>query len=247
VNPWVSLKRQQVMTSGEATAHMIETLMPGRFQVSPDGKHVMYVEELSRNHKRAKNVFLATQKVDKTNPELSDWMLVYARQGYQATVKHIPDPFFVTVDGYRYEGTPGQNDYKIIKFKKYAIRIPQNDIRIIHPEDEALSMTALWNDYGNPKRAAELQWRLSIALSALLLALFAAPLSSVRPRKSRFFVLLPAVIIYIIYINFLVVARHWVEEGDIPTVIGMWWVHLLMLAAVLAVIFIKSRKWKVNV
>lgn len=242
INPWVSLKRQEVMASDEATLHMIETIMPGRFQVSPDGKHVMYVEELSRNHKRAKNVFMAQQKVDNDNPRYNDWTLVYAREGYQSRVKNISDPFFVTLDGYRYEGTPGQNDYKIIQFKKYAIRIPQKDVRITHPEDEALSVSALWDDYANPKRAAELQWRVSIALSVILLACLAAPLSAVRPRKSRFFILLPAILLYIVYINFLIVARHWVEQGDISRFIGMWWVHACMLATILLVILFRSRK-----
>ena len=243
VNPWVSLKRQAVMASDEATLHMIETLMPGRFQVSPDGKHVMYVESLSRDHKRAQNVFLAQQKTVPNEPDKNQWMLIFAEQGYQNRLKNIPDPFFVTLDGYRYEGTPGQNDYKIIKYKKYAIRLPQVDTRIIHPEDEAMSVSELWRDYANPKHAAELQWRLSVALSALLLALLAAPLSAVRPRKSRFLILLPAVLVYIVYFNLLVVARHWVEQGSIHAALGMWWVHLLMLSVVLSVVWFRSRQW----
>jgi lipopolysaccharide export system permease protein len=243
INPWISLKRQEVMASDEATLHMIETLMPGRFKVSPDGKHVMYVESLSRDHKRAQNVFLAEEKANPDQPDRSQWMLIFAEQGYQAKMKNIPDPFFVTVDGYRYEGTPGQNDYKIIKYKSYAIRIPQEAHNIIHPADEALSMSALWNDYGNPKRAAEFQWRFSVAISALILALFAAPLSAVRPRKSRYFILIPAVVIYIIYFNMLVVARHWVEQGAIPVAIGIWWVHAVMLALLTALLWIRSRQW----
>lgn len=243
INPWVSLKRQQVMSSDEATLHLVETIMPGRFQVSPDGKHVMYVEKLSRDHKRAKNVFLAQQKADPDNPQWDDWTLIYAREGYQAKVKNISDPFFVTLDGYRYEGAPGQNDYKIIKYKKYAIRLPQKDVRITHPEDEALPVSALWSDYGDPKRAAEFQWRFSVSISAILLALLAAPLSAIRPRKSRFFVLLPAMLIYILYINFLIVSRHWVGEGDISPTIGLWWVHAAMLATIATVIAIRSRLW----
>lgn len=243
VNPWISLKRQEVMSSDEATLHMIETLMPGRFQVSPDGKHVMYVESLSRDHKRAQNVFIAQQKILPDQPDQTQWSLIFAEQGYQKKMKNIPDPFFVTVDGYRYEGTPGQNDYKIIKYKTYAIRIPQADSRLIHPENEALPVTALWNDYDNPKRAAELQWRLSVGLSALMLALFAAPLSAVRPRKSRFFILLPGVIVYIVYFNMLVVARHWVEQGSVTPVLGMWWVHAVMLSLVLGLVFVRSRQW----
>lgn len=245
VNPWISLKRQAVMSSDKATLHMIETLMPGRFQVSSDGKHVMYVESLSMDRKRAQNVFIAQQKPTADNGEQSQsqWMLISAEQGYQSKLKQIPDPFFVTVDGYRYEGTPGQNDYKIIKYKTYAIRIPQADSRVIHPEDEAMTTSALMSDYSNPKRAAELQWRVSVGISALILGLLAAPLSAVRPRRSRYFILLPAVLLYIVYFNLLVVTRHWVEQGTLSISLGMWWVHAVMLALVGLLMFIRSRQW----
>lgn len=243
VNPWISLKRQQVMTSDEATLHMIETLMPGRFQVSPDGKHVMYVESLSRDHQRAQNVFLAQQVTDPDHPDMSLWTLLYADQGYQKKIKNIPEPFFVMQDGYRYEGVPGENDYKIIQYKSYAIRLPQPETRIVHPEDEALSVSALWDDYGNPKRAAELQWRFSVAISVVLLAMLAVPLSVVRPRKSRFIILLPALLIYIIYFNLLVAARHWVERSASVPFLGMWWVHLLMLGLVFSVMVMRKRQW----
>lgn len=245
VNPWISLKRQAVMSGDQATLHMVETLMPGRFQVSSDGKHVMYVESLSLDRKRAQNVFIAQQtaSTDTSDQSRSHWMLISAEQGYQSKLKQMPDPFFVTKDGYRYEGTPGQNDYKIIKYKTYALRIPQADSRVIHPEDEAMSTAALWQEYDNQKRAAELQWRVSVGLSAFVLALLAVPLSAVRPRKSRYFMLLPAVLLYILYFNLLVVARHWVEQGTLSVQVGMWWVHVCILGMAALLLFIRSRQW----
>lgn len=240
VNPWVSAERQQLMESDEATLHLIQTLIPGRFQVTPDGKRVMYVETLSRDRQRAQNVFMAEQK---TTSESSSWMLVFADQGYQEKIKNDPNPYFVTTDGYRYEGTPGDNDYKIIQFKKYAVRLPQGDPHLNHQEDETLSTTALFNERANPNRMGELQWRFSIAISAFLLALLAVPLSAIKPRSGRFLVLLPAVFGYIIYINLLFMARHWLEAGVVPAVIGMWWVHGLMLTVVGAVLWIRSSQW----
>lgn len=245
INPWISAKRQQLMESDEATFHLIQTLIPGRFQASPDGRHVMYVEKLSRDHQRAQNVFLAQEKKDPNDEEAqSSWMLVLANQGYQVKDKDSPDQFFVTADGYRYEGTPGQSDYKIIQFKKYAVRIQQNDVHATHLENETLSTLALWQDYKNPKRAAEFQWRFSFAISALLLALLAVPLSAVRPRQGRYFILLPAILIYIVYVNMLFIARHWVEQNIVPVSIGMWWVHGVLLLIVLTIMFFSARAYK---
>ena len=106
VNPWISAKRQQLMNSGEATVHLIQTLIPGRFQASPDGKHVMYVEKLSRDRMRAQNVFLAEQRKNPDAEMQNSWSLVVANQGYQVKDKQSNDQLFVTEDGYRYEGIP---------------------------------------------------------------------------------------------------------------------------------------------
>jgi lipopolysaccharide export system permease protein len=243
INPFISAERQKIMQSEEATLHLIQTLTPGRFQASPDGRHVMYVEKLSRDHQRAENVFLAKEIKNSKATERNTWMLVFAHQGYQAKDKKSPDEFFVTRNGYRYEGMPGQNDYKIIHFEKYAVRIPQNEMRITHIQDEALSTSQLLQDYVNPKRAAEFQWRFSIGVSTLLLALLAVPLSSVLPRKSRFLILLPAILVYIVYINLLFISRHWVEQGVMPVAVGMWWVHGLVLLLVILTFFIKTKSW----
>lgn len=265
INPLLSTKRQQIMESDEATVHLVQTLIPGRFQVSADGAHVMYVEKLSRDHERAENVFLAQakkadddKKSDDPNtttevkvdtetktgetPVQNPWMLVLADQGYQIKDKVSQDQFFITTDGYRYEGTPGQNDYKIVQYKKYAIRIPKNDMKVSHEESETLSTQQLINQYSNPNHAGELQWRFSIAIAGFLLTLLAVPLSVVRPRQGRYLMLLPAVIIYVAYIDSLFVARRWVEDGIVSITFGMWWVHGIMAVILLASLFILTTK-----
>jgi lipopolysaccharide export system permease protein len=245
VNPFISAKREHLMASDEATLHLVQTLIPGRFQVSPDGKHVMYVEKLSRDHLRAGNVFLAQEKKTKVNDEMgqNEWMLVLAGLGYQMKEAKTGDQFFVTEDGYRYEGIPGHNDYKIIQFKKYSVRIPEIHNHNTHEENATLSLLQLWHEYSSPKRAAELQWRFSLVIATLLLAMLAVPLSSVKPRKSRYLTLIPAILIYIVYIQLLYLAKYWLEEGMMPISIGVWWVHGVMFLFVMSVILISSKEW----
>jgi lipopolysaccharide export system permease protein len=61
------------------------------------------------------------------------------------------------------------------------------------------------------------------------LTLVAVPLSRVNSRSGKFAKLLPAVIIYILYANFMFVARDATASGKIPLWIGMWWIHLLVI------------------
>lgn len=249
VNPLLSTKRQQIMESDEATVHLVQTLIPGRFQVSADGSHVMYVERMSRDHQRAENVFLAQEKKPEEQKNPSDtsttqnaWMLVLANQGYQIKDKETQDQFFITTDGYRYEGTPGQNDYKIVQYKKYAVRIPKNDMRVSHEESETLPTAQLIKLYDNPNHAGELQWRFSIGIAGFLLALLAVPLSVVRPRQGRYIMLLPAVIVYVAYIDALFIARRWVEQGVVSIEFGMWWVHGIMAVIILISLLVLTSK-----
>jgi lipopolysaccharide export system permease protein len=244
INPIISAKRHQIMTSDEATSHLVETLIPGRFQVSPDGRNVMYVEKLSNDHTRAENVFLAQEKKrTKAGVEQRSWDLLLANEGYEMREGDSHEQFFVTTDGNRYEGTPGENDYKVIQFKKYAVRISQNDPHFVNQDIESLSLAELWQDYAIPKHAAELQWRISMGLSPLFLAGLALPFSMIRPRRSRYLALLPAILVYVIYVNLLYVARHWVAQEALSITIGMWWVQAVMLLFVFLVLFLSTQPW----
>ncbi|MCB0074943.1 MAG: LptF/LptG family permease, partial [Caldilineaceae bacterium] len=80
---------------------------------------------------------------------------------------------------------------------------------------------------------AELQWRVSMPLSVILLALLAVFLSRTNPRQGRYAKFFIGILIYVIYSNLLGVAKSWVERGTIQPLVGIWWVHLLVLAMVI--------------
>jgi lipopolysaccharide export system permease protein len=231
LNPWIANQKGKLIARSISSENVLDTLMPGRFQASPDGKRVVYVEKISRSRADAENLFIAEQ----TKKQNGDWVVVSANQGGQQLDPVSKERLIVASDGFRYEGTPGQKEYQIIQFKKYSVFAPRTIVNIKHQEQEAISTASLWKSYENPGHAAELQWRFSIALSAFLLAFIAIPLSQLKPRQSKYAQLLPAVLIYLIYVNLLFVARNWIEQRYLPVSVGMWWVHLifLMLAGVL--------------
>lgn len=247
VNPYIAGKRTKLLTSDQAMVQLIQTLMPGRLKVSPDGRYVVYVKSLSRDRKRAENVFVAQERENPKGLSQKSFALVLAKEGYQTKDKETLDQLFVTEDGHRYEGVPGQNDYKIMQFKRYTLRAPKRRMEVIHPDDEMLSSRKLWQEYQNVNRAAELQWRVSISIVTFLLALLAVPLSKVRPRQGRYLALLPAILIYVIYINLLYIARHWLEQHFIPISLGLWWVHGIMGILVLGLmVTFFWRHWFLN-
>ncbi len=89
-----------------------------------------------------------------------------------------------------------------------------------------------------PDARAELQWRQSTPLSALLLAMLAVPLSRTQPRRGRYSKIMLAVVIYALYYNLLGVARTGVEQEASTS---LWWAPGLLLVVVVAA-FLSGRR-----
>lgn len=248
VNPLIAAEKEKLIAHSKASDNIFDSLMPGRFQVSGDGKRVLYVERISRNHKQAYNLFIASpgnQPIKKLKDDNSiAWSVVSAAHGSQMKEPVHHDRFVVATEGNRYEGMPGQNDFKIIQFKKYAVRMPHAEITSKRQQQEAIPTPLLWQHYQHPEFAAELQWRFSIPIMTFILGLLAIPMSHVRPRQGRFAQLLPALLIYIVYANLLFVARNWIEQKMIPIGFGMWWVHSLMLIGVAILLLFQTGNVK---
>lgn len=230
VNPWIASEKARLVIQD----NILDTVMPGRFQVTNDGQRVLYVEKIHRKAKQADNIFIADQGKHPSNENVSAWTVVSAASGAQVTDHKTHMRYVVANNGSRYEGLPGKNDYKIVHFEKYAVRVPSVDPTSKRQEQEAIPTTTLWNEYQKAENAAELQWRLSIPLSTFLLSLLAIPFSYVQPRRGRYSQLLPALLVYFIYVNLLFLSRNWVELKTLPISLGVWWVHGMALILFLA-------------
>lgn len=100
-----------------------------------------------------------------------------------------------------------------------------------------MSMSALMAS-GELADRAELQWRIGVPLSTLLLGFLAVPLSRSQPREGRYGRLAIGLLVFIIYFNLLSAAKSWIEQGAIAPELGLWIVHgavLLLGLGLLAV------------
>jgi lipopolysaccharide export system permease protein len=95
----------------------------------------------------------------------------------------------------------------------------------------------------DPEDRAELQWRLSIPLMALVLTLLAVPLARLRPRQGRYARMGLAILLYFIYSNLLAAAKVWVARGVMPEALGLWWVHGALVALALLALF-REELWR---
>lgn len=132
-------------------------------------------------------------------------------------------------DGERYDGTPGERAFRRVRFAAYSIPVQVPDPAAGKQKRRELSTAVLLASRA-PGDRAELQWRLSLPLMVLTLALLAVPLAALAPRQGRYARLAYAILLYFLYTNLISAAQVWVERGRIPPAIGLWWVHLLVVA-----------------
>jgi lipopolysaccharide export system permease protein len=92
----------------------------------------------------------------------------------------------------------------------------------------------------DPFDRAEFQWRMSTAISTLLLAMLAVPLSRSKPRQGRYAKLLVAMLLYAFYYNLLGISRTWVEQQSMSTI----WPVVVLLAAIVVFLYAPWRRWR---
>jgi lipopolysaccharide export system permease protein len=224
-SPYIAVERAKLLRSSGVKT-LIQTIMPGRFHAINGGQQVFHVQSMSRDHSKAEQVFLAKKTM--SNDKMQ-WDILWADKAFSEHDAATGEEYIVLQNGKEYQGTPGQAKYQVAEFGEYKARLPHPNIQI--SDDMRTAKTAFLWPLNNPNRAkaAELQWRLSIPLMVLTLTLVAVPLSRVNSRAGKFAKLLPAVIIYILYANFMFLARDAIVSGKIPLWIGMWWIHLLVV------------------
>jgi lipopolysaccharide export system permease protein len=76
---------------------------------------------------------------------------------------------------------------------------------------------------------------------ALVLTLVAVPLSRLRPRQGRYARVGFAIVVYFVYSNLLSASKVWLEKGDLPPAVGVWWVHVAGLALGLYLVVREAR------
>ena len=156
-------------------------------------------------------------------------MVIVAARAGQQNDPALGRKVLIFEDGERYEGVPGSREFQVMKFAEHGIPFELRESRPGEVRIEAQTLNELL-DSMDPASVAEVQWRLSVPLTLLVLTLIAVPLSRAPPRQGRYNNLIAGILLYVIYANLLGAAKVWLEQDKIPAWVGLWWVHLLFIA-----------------
>ncbi|VAW91673.1 Lipopolysaccharide export system permease protein LptF [hydrothermal vent metagenome] len=228
IAPWAEVRTQQIFAEVEAQSD-VKGIIPGRFKELQEGVGVLYVQEANEEKTRIKNLFMQQWNNNKLT-------VISSESGRQHVDKETGDRFIILSNGSRYEGQAGQDNYAIIEFEEHGVRIKERDVAAIHYKQKSTPTIELYHS-NKPGDQAELQSRISSAILCIVLVLLAVPLSKTSPRQGRYAKLAIALLLYITYTNLLNVARAWLTKGDISPMLGLWWVHALMIVVALVLLF----------
>ena len=152
--------------------------------------------------------------------------LILADRGYPERAEN-GGYYFVLEQGQRYEGIPGDADFRITEFDQFHQLMPEpQSIEGKRTRDQTLFFHQLLMPTTSGQ-LAELNWRISLPILVLVLALIAQPMSQSSPRQGgRYARVLPGVLIYVLYLVGLNAVREAVSKEQASWT-AFWLVHAL--------------------
>lgn len=202
---------------------VVAGLEAGRFVPLPGRGGVIYVGGMSDAGTRFERMFVQTERADGEDTRID---VITAERGELGHESDGVGRYLALRDGFRVEGRMGHDDFRLLRFKGNDIALADSDddttpdsLKRAAPLPELLTSS-------ESLQQAEVHWRLAAPLAVVILALLAVPLARTRPREARYASLLIGLLGYLVYLGGLGVGRSLLERGYVPSLLGLWWVHL---------------------
>ena len=206
-------------------------LQGGKFHVLKQGELIIYAEAIEEDGSTLRNIFIKQRQEEREQV----WVSGTGRYWMDSATG---DRYLVLENGKVTDLAPGRLDVRELSFARNDLRLPEPEFRKrAKAKINAVASLELFYE-GSAESVAELQWRLSPAITVIILGLLAVPLAHSEPREGRGIRIVLSILVYLFYANLLYLCRSWIADGVLPSYIGMWWVH----AAFLIVSFVWVRR-----
>lgn len=231
--PWSNQQIQDLQQRYDKRAD-VERVTPGRFQESAGGKRVFFIDKDTPDQNTGTNVFIATR--DKGIETTTT-----ARQG---RIEWRGNDRFLSLErGEQWLIEPEKGTSRWTRFEHYDLLV---DPRMVGDNPRVASrqvptLTLLANP--TPVHQGELSWRLGLGLCALNFTLLALPLSAVNPRRGRSYQFALALLVFVLYYNFVNVGQNWIAHARLSLVSWLIMLHGGVFTAALLWLWVRDRQW----
>jgi lipopolysaccharide export system permease protein len=197
----------------------LERVAPGQFQESADGRRVFFIEKSDGSSQEGRNVFIANRDAQGRESVTS------ARS---ARVEWDGDQQFLKLtQGQRIDQVlnPKSEGLRISEFASYSLLINDHSSQTGYAGGLKSMPTRDLLDTSNRFFAAELSWRLGMALTAFNFVLLAVAVTAGNPRASKSGNLMFLLFAFVLYFNMLNLGKSWVINQQFHWMIFMLWMH----------------------
>lgn len=221
IGPWAGRQADYMVKSAKQLVQFTP-FEAGQFKTVGGGRAMFYTASMSDSGDKLGEVFAQIQESDGAS-------IVVANRGEQVTDAASGEREVHLFDGYRYFGTPGTQQYDVVRFRELKLRLAAPPFNYVNNQRKLESITTLIGSR-DPQDEAEVAGRIAAPISVLILALLAVPLSHLQPREGRYGKLVLGIAAYLVYANLISFGQAWIGKGKLSPMLGLWWVHAIMLA-----------------
>lgn len=232
VTPWANRQSAEYRERFQKRED-IAKVSPGRFQESSSSDRVFFVEGVSGDATRVRNVFVNSVRNGQNS-------VVVAQEG-TIEVDEQGDRFLVLEDGRRYDGAPNAPDFRLMEFERYGVLVSRQSPAVSGDLSARALPTRALVENPNSFNKGELLWRISLPVMALLLMVLAIPLSFVNPRRGRSSNLMTALVLFVVYSNMISVFQAAVVRNRLPFLLAWWPIHLLAILIIAALFLWRAK------
>lgn len=216
---------------------VLELLTPGRFFTKGYGslQRSTYAESVDRKKGLLEKLFISEIRYGRDDAPRQS-MTVRAESGKLVQKEEMN--YLQLSNGVQYQGVPGEGDFSEVAFEQALLKVGNERMASRPPKVRGwTTMQLVESNQGSA--LAELQWRISLVLLVPVMCLAAIPLGQVNPRQGRFGKLIPAILVYLIYVGLLLVIRSRIADtgADRSWYLNMAWVHSTALVLVFVLYF----------
>ena len=194
---------------------------------------------------------ILAEKIDPETQVLTDALIYTSSAGktyvFRARTVQIADPAPVTPSVIFHAGTAYELDHKGSADNGQIYNTFNLHPKPVRQETEVRSKAASVSELSrsaDPAYRAELQWRESRGVSAILMALLAVSLSRTKPRQGRFSTLLPLAVVFTLIFYAGNISRTLTANHILATFPGVWSVPLLMMLGLLILLARELSLWQ---